>query len=87
MLPDQLQGPGGPSSRCAHPPRADAAPLCAGLGVRVLDPRGRQREGCRSGGHGLRATAASRGRRIRNGPGRCRQCVGGDLAKAERRGG
>jgi len=39
--------------------------LRAGLAVRLLDPRARQREGFRSGRCGWRAIAASRGGRNR----------------------
>jgi hypothetical protein len=44
---------------------AGSAPVPRRAVVRLLDPRARQREGIRSGGHGWRSTATSRGRRKR----------------------
>jgi hypothetical protein len=66
VLPEQLQGPGWAvawSRMCVDGRRCA---LRAGLAGRLLDPRDRQREGFRSGGHGWFVTAASRGRRNRN---------------------
>jgi hypothetical protein len=54
VLPEQLQGPGWAVARTRGGVQWRRCALRAGLAVRLLDPRARQREGFRSGGHGWR---------------------------------